>query len=113
MRLFNPELFSKNGKVKRSLKHYFSALDYAKKSNDLKQLSGILKDIANFYSQIGDYKNAYDYQIFYDRVTESYLEHINKRKIMELEVKYEAEKKERETETTNTRRRRKKRRKKK
>ncbi|MDF1864196.1 MAG: histidine kinase [Saprospiraceae bacterium] len=92
------ELFNEVGKKKRSLKHYFSALDYSKKGADFKQLSGILKDIANFYSNIGDYKNAYDYQILYDKVAEKYLEQINKRKILELEVKYEAEKKEREAE---------------
>ncbi len=92
------QLFDFLGKKKRALKHFFEALDYAKKSSDYKQLSGIVKDIATFYSEIGDYKNAFDYQILYEKVAEKYLEQINKRKIAELEVKYEAEKKEQEAE---------------
>lgn len=92
------EIYNKIGKKKRSLKHYFAALAHSRKVSEYKQLSGILKNIANFYADIGDYKNAYDYQLFYDQVAEKYLEQINKRKILELEVKYEAEKKEREAE---------------
>lgn len=92
------QLFDRLGRKKRALKHYFAALDFAKKSSEYKQLTGIVKDIATFYSEIGDYKNAYDYQILYDKVAEKYLEQINRRKIAEMEVKYEAEKKEQEAE---------------
>jgi len=92
------DIYDKIGKKKKSLKHYFRALDYAKKGGDFKQISGILKGMADFYAALDDFRNAYDYQVLYDKATEKYLEQINKKKIYELEVKYEAEKKEREAE---------------
>jgi two-component system LytT family sensor kinase len=86
------------GRKKKALKHYFAALDYAKKVTGYRQLSAILKEIASYYANDGNYKEAYDYQVLHDKAAEQYMGQINSRKINELEVKYEAEKKEAEAE---------------
>lgn len=86
------------GRKKKALKHYFAALDHAKKATDYRQLSAILKEIASYYANDENYKEAYDYQVLHDQAAEQYMQQINTRKIYELEVKYEAEKKEAEAE---------------
>ncbi|MCB0568778.1 MAG: histidine kinase [Phaeodactylibacter sp.] len=91
-------LYSELGDEKRALKHYSLALEYAHLIEDYKQLAGVCKDFAGFYSQQEDYENAYKYQCLHDKYTEQYNEQVDKRRQMELEVKYEAEKKKHETE---------------
>jgi anti-sigma regulatory factor (Ser/Thr protein kinase) len=86
------------GRKRKALKHYFTALDHAKKATDYRQLSAILKEIAGYYANDKNYKEAYDYQVLHDQAAEQYMQQINSRKINELEVKYEAEKKEAEAE---------------
>lgn len=78
--------------------HFAQALEYAQLSKDYKQLSSVCKDIATLYAELQDYKSAYEYQLLHDKMSGQYLEEINKRKIFELEVKYEAEKKRQEAE---------------
>ncbi|MFQ5445837.1 MAG: histidine kinase [Saprospiraceae bacterium] len=85
-------------KRKKGLKYYFKALELAKEAGDNKQISVILKDIANWYAEELEFKNAYDYQKLYERAIESYLMEVKASEIRELEIKYEAEKKEREAE---------------
>lgn len=91
-------LFAELGKRRRAMQHFAAAFEYARIIEDYKQLSSVCKDIATFYAEMEDYKNAYEYQLLYDKIGEKYIEQINKRKQMELEVKYEAEKKKQETE---------------
>ena len=91
-------LFAELGKRRRAMQHFAAAFEYARIIEDFKQLSSVCKDIATFYAEMEDYKNAYEYQLLYDKIGEKYIEQINKRKQMELEVKYEAEKKKQETE---------------
>lgn len=85
-------------KKKRALKTYFKALEHAKKAQDYKLISVILKDIADLYAKELDYKNAYDYQVLYDQAFQSYLLEVKDSEIRELEVKYNAERKEKEAE---------------
>jgi len=91
-------LFAENGETEKATYHFAEAFDLAKKVEDYKQLSVICKDIANFYAEFGDYKNAFEYQSLQEKFGEQYLEEVNKRKQWELEVKYEAEKKKQEAE---------------
>jgi len=84
--------------TKRAMKHYMRAFGYAQEIEDYKQLSSISKDIAALYAEMDDYKSAYDYQVMHSRLEEQYLEQIERRKQMELEIKYEAEKKKQEAE---------------
>jgi two-component system, LytTR family, sensor kinase len=82
----------------KALHHFSQALEYAQLIKDYKQLAGICKDFARFYSIHGDFEHAYKYQCLHDRYNEQYIEQVDKRRQMELEVKYEAEKKKQETE---------------
>ncbi|MBK7871838.1 MAG: histidine kinase [Saprospiraceae bacterium] len=82
----------------RAMQHYEQALDYAEEIEDFKQLSNICKDLAMLHAELGDYKNAYEYQALHSRMEEQYLEQLEKRKQLELEIKYEAEKKKQEAE---------------
>ena len=92
------KLFSAQGKIKRAKRHFVKAFEYAKIKNDYKQLSSVCKDIATFYADSGDFENAYEYQLLHDEMGERYIEEVNRRTILELEVKYEAEKKKQEAE---------------
>jgi tetratricopeptide (TPR) repeat protein len=91
-------IFEVQNRRNKALRHYFKALEHAKNGQDYKQITGILRDIANWYAHENDYKNAYDYQRFYENAIEKYLLEVKESEIRELEVKYEAERKEKEAE---------------
>jgi two-component system LytT family sensor kinase len=91
-------LFAETGQYEKAVQHFAQAFEDAQMVKDYKQLASICKDVAGFYAEISDYKNAYEYQLLQDKFGEQHLEEINKRKQLELEVKYEAEKKKQETE---------------
>lgn len=91
-------LYADQGDTQKAQTHFAQALDYAQQSKDYKQLSSVCKDIATYYAELKDYKSAYEYQLLYDKMAERYLDEINRRKTLELEVKYEAEKKKQEAE---------------
>jgi tetratricopeptide (TPR) repeat protein len=86
------------GDSDKAMQHFVEAYNFAKKIDDFKQISGILKEIATYHAEIGDFKSAYEYQILYDQYAEKYAHEINDRKVAELEVKYDAEKKKKEAE---------------
>ena len=91
-------LYLERGDHEEALQHFIQAFNYAKKSEDFKQISGVYKDIASFHAELKDYKSAYEYQLLYDRFAEKYAEEVNMQKVLELEVKYEAEQKKKEAE---------------
>jgi tetratricopeptide (TPR) repeat protein len=91
-------LFAELHKTERATQHYIKALDYAEKIEDFKQLAGVSREFASLYEEQEDYKNAYHFQCQHARFAELYNEQVDKRKQMEVEVKYEAEKKKQETE---------------
>ncbi len=91
-------LYAELEEEQRALRHFTLALEYAELIRDYKQLAGICKDFAALYASQGDYKSAYKYQCLHDKYTEQNIEQVDRRKQLELEVKYEAEKKKQETE---------------
>lgn len=91
-------LYAELGEHARAMTHYESAFKYAQEVEDFRQLSNVAKEISNLYAELGDYKNAYEYQLEHSRMEEQYLEQLEKRKQLELEIKYEAEKKRQEAE---------------
>ncbi len=91
-------LYAELGDLQTAMQHYEHAFDYAHDIEDYKQLSNVCKDLATLYAELEDYKNAYEYQVLHSRMEEQYLEQIEKRKQLELEIKYEAEKKKQEAE---------------
>jgi two-component system, LytTR family, sensor kinase len=91
-------LHAEQGNADEARQHFAQALEYAEKIEDYKQLAGICKDFAGFYAHQHDFQKAYQYQCLHDKYAEQYVEQVDKRRQMELEVKYEAEKKKQETE---------------
>ena len=91
-------LYLRTGKETEALLHMTRAFKHAKAKNDFKQLSIICKEIADFYNRRKDYKNAYEYLDLHNNMAERYREELNKRTMMEMEVKYQAEKRSREAE---------------
>ncbi len=85
-------------KKRKAIKYYFSALEFAQKGAEQNQVAGILNDIAEFYADEGDYKNAYEYLKFYDKAVEMAMNEVKETELNELEIKYEAERKEKEAE---------------
>lgn len=91
-------VFLETGESEKAMHHLVEAYNNAKKIDDYKQISGILKEIATYHADIEDYKSAYEYQMLYDQYAEKYANELNLRKVMELEVKYDAENKKKEAE---------------
>ncbi len=91
-------VYLETGESDKAMNHFVAAYNFARKIDDFKQISGILKEIASYHAEIGDFKSAYEYQILYDQNAEKYANELNLRKVMELEVKYDAEKKKKEAE---------------
>lgn len=91
-------LFAETGKIRKAKAHFAKAVELARLNEDYKQISSICRDVAAFYAARRDYKNAYEFQQLYDQMAERYREQINRQRLMELEVRYEAEKKKQEAE---------------
>ncbi|MCB0630026.1 MAG: histidine kinase [Saprospiraceae bacterium] len=91
-------LYAELDKKEEALEHFVLAYGYASAGEDYRQLSTISKDIASFYAEQEDFRSAYEYQLLYNRFSEQYTEQVNKRKQVELDVKYEASKKKQEAE---------------
>ena len=91
-------LYDELNNTERAMQHYERALAYAREIEDYKQLASISKDIAALYAELEDFRNAYEYQLMHSRMEEQYLEQLERRKQMELEIKYDAEKKKQEAE---------------
>ena len=92
------QLYAKMRKKKKATRHFANALEYGQLNDDFKQLATVCKDIANYYADNKDFKNAYEYQVLHVEMTEQYLEELNRRMVVELEIKYDAEKKMQEAE---------------
>lgn len=90
--------FAETGQVRKAKNHFAKAFEFARQAEDYKQLSSICRDVAAFYADRRDFKNAYEFQQLYDQMAERYREQINQQHLIELEVRYEAEKKKQEAE---------------
>lgn len=94
--VWKAKLFMAKNERALAEKHFISAYEYAQIAKDYQQLSEIAMSIAQLYAKNGDYKNAYEYQVFYSQVKERDNENILNKRAQELEVKYEAEKRAQE-----------------
>ncbi len=83
---------------RKALDHYKTALNFAIKSNDYKQMSAVYKDLAEFYEDQEDYKKAYEFHTKHTESREKFIDKEKNRVISEMVIKYETEKKEQETE---------------
>lgn len=91
-------LYSEIDEPDLALAHFALAYENASLTEDNRQMAIVCKDMAAFYAELEDFKNAYEYQLLHDKFAEQYSEEVNKRQQMELEVQYEADKKKQETE---------------
>lgn len=78
--------------------HFIQASEYARSIQDSSQLAMICKEIAQYYADLGEYKNAFEYLLLHDEIGEKAREEQQQRNLMELQVKYESEQKEQEAE---------------
>ncbi len=92
------ELYAEIEENELAQKHLIKAFEYAKENQNWHQLSIICKEIAEFYKEIDDYKNAYEYLLLHVDMLDRYQEELNKRAMLEMEVKYEVEKRKQEAE---------------
>lgn len=88
----------KLGKIKKAEKHLQKAYEFAWMAKDYKRLSSISKEIASFYASQENYEDAYDYLVLHGQMEEQRMAEVNRRLVMEMEVKYEADKKRQEAE---------------
>ena len=95
---YRAQLHLSAGRKKQALQHFAKAFEYAKNRNDKRQLVIICRHIADFHASEGNYKEAYEYQLLNEKISERHYEEISKRKVLELEAYYETDKKRRETE---------------
>lgn len=92
------ELLAEMGKNKRAEKHFVTAIEYGRQSEDDRQTAEVCGKIAKFYADIDDYRNAYEFQSLHDHFFQRHTSRANDRTRIELEIKYEAEKKIHEAE---------------
>ncbi len=86
------------GKNKKAEKHMQKAYEFAWLVKDYKRLSSICQEIAEYYASTDNYEDAYDYLVIHGQMEEQRIAEVNRRLIMEMEVKYEADKKRQEAE---------------
>ncbi|MFK7809097.1 MAG: histidine kinase [Saprospiraceae bacterium] len=85
-------------KWKKAEKHMKKAYENAWLAKDYKRLSAICQEIATYYADQENYEDAYDYLVLHGQMEEQRIAEMNRRLIMEMEVKYEADKKRQEAE---------------
>lgn len=96
--LWRGDLYAELGRSEETFEHYAQAYSYAHKIEDYSLLAEVSQAMARYYAGLEDYKNAYDYQLMHDSFLAKFLEQLEKRRVAELEIKYEAAKKRREAE---------------
>ncbi len=92
------ELFKTMGKHKKAQKHYIQAYKYAVSLDNNQLLSRICKDISEYYAELGEFENAYEYQKIHSVAAKRYASEVNSRRVIELEIKYDAAQKRQEAE---------------
>jgi tetratricopeptide (TPR) repeat protein len=91
-------LYAETGQNKKVLNQFEHAYSYAKKINDFKQLSVVSKEIAAYYADEENFKEAYEFQLAHEQYLEKHNKQVNKGLQKELEAKYDAAEKRQETE---------------
>ncbi len=91
-------LAAKEGNVSEALNQFITALELFKTNNDHKNQAIVAKDIAYIYASQNDYKKAYEFQLLHDDSSKLNYEEMGKRKVLELEIKYDTENKKKQAE---------------
>lgn len=91
-------LYRRAGKYTKALATYRRAYELALNVEDYRLLTEVYDNMAACYSEKGDHKEAYEYQLIRDGLAKKAAEDINKEKINELVLRYDAERARRERE---------------
>ena len=91
-------VFDALGKHKFAEKRLLEALKLATLGKITRQQAIIYHELADFYAEKDDFKNAYKYERQHSRLVKKSYEEMNKIKVDELEFKYEAERRRKEAE---------------
>ncbi len=94
------------GEIYFAKKDFKIALDYFKRSTVLSKKSGFVDleqysydYIAKCYGELGDYKNAFEFQNLHNRIKDSIFNTSRSKQLIELQTKYETEKKDNQIKT--------------
>jgi len=90
------------GKHSEALHRLNKAYEAAQLIGDIGMLKEVLHLHAQTYHKLGDYRQAYDYLVEFQKINDSLLVLANQNHIEELRAKYESEKKELENERLRT-----------
>jgi two-component system, LytTR family, sensor kinase len=91
-------LFDSIGKPKHAEKKLVEALELANLTQNTKQQSILCEDIAKMYAERNDFRNAFEYQRIRSQLIVRHYDEMNKIKVDELELKYEADRRRKEAE---------------
>jgi two-component system, LytTR family, sensor kinase len=91
-------LYDACNKPKRAETKFLEAFDYAKKAKNPNLQAVACRNIAEFYADRQDFRNAYKFELMHSEFGGMVYEEANSIKINELEFKYEAERRRKESE---------------
>jgi two-component system, LytTR family, sensor kinase len=91
-------LYDACNKPKRAETKFLEAYDYAKKAKNPNLQAVACRNIAEFYADRQDFRNAYKFELMHSEFGGMVYEEANSIKINELEFKYEAERRRKESE---------------
>ena len=91
-------LYDACNKPKRAETKFLEAFEYAKKAKNPNLQAVACRNIAEFYADRNDFKNAYKFELMHSEFGGMVYEESNSIKINELEFKYEAERRRKESE---------------
>ena len=90
------QTYASLGDLQKGVASCISAVILFKKINDFVNVYNTYSNIANYYTQLGDYKSANQYYVAYVHLKDSIFDDDTKKTIHEMSIKYESDKKEQE-----------------
>lgn len=94
--MWKARIAMKEGLKKEVMQHFIQASEYAREVQDNRLLARICREIALYFAEQHDYKNAYDYLLLSDELAMKAREEEQQRRLLELQVQYETEQVEKE-----------------
>ncbi|MBL7911294.1 MAG: tetratricopeptide repeat protein [Bacteroidia bacterium] len=95
--LFNiSDIYIAQKQLQKGLEYKLQALDLAKEMEDPFRVKEVCEGISVLYSQMGDYKKAYEYQSLFMNLKDTLLNAEITKQAAEMNTKYETEKKDKE-----------------
>ena len=92
------QAFSAIGMKKKAKRYFLQSLDLLESGKDQnnKLIANTYKQFADFYAELGDYKQAYECHIQYTKFRELHEQYVKEQEILRIKEEYEAKKKEQE-----------------